>query len=60
MTDEAIEAKFMANAKPVLGIACCQDIVEKVWTLEDCVDVNDLISLCSLSNLNVSSSKRSP
>jgi hypothetical protein len=49
----------MANAKPVLGIARCQDIVEKVWTLEDGVDVNDLISLCSLSNLNASSSKRS-
>ena len=54
MTDEAIEAKFMANAKPVLGIARCQDIVEKVWTLENCADVNDLISLCSLSNLSAS------
>ena len=50
MTDEALEAKFMANAIPVLGIARCQDIVHEVWALENCPDVNDLISLCSLSN----------
>jgi 2-methylcitrate dehydratase PrpD len=56
MTDEAIQAKFMANAEPVLGMARCQDLAQKVWTLEDCVDVNDLIGLCSISNLSASSS----
>ena len=50
MTDKALEAKFMANATPVLGLARCQDLVQKVWALEDCADVNDLISLCALAN----------
>jgi 2-methylcitrate dehydratase PrpD len=59
MTDEALQAKFMANAEPVLGMARCQDLVQKVGSLEDCVDVNDLISMCSASTLSASRSNSS-
>jgi hypothetical protein len=52
MTDEAIEAKFMANAQPIIGLERCQNMVQKVASLEDCLDVNELMALCSLSNPN--------
>ena len=48
MTDEALKAKFMANATPIIGVARCQDIVQKIDTLEACADVNELMALCSL------------
>lgn len=50
MTDEAIEAKFMANAQPIIGLERCQNLVKKVASLEDCLDVNELMALCSLSS----------
>ena len=45
MSDAAIEAKFLANATPVIGGERAQSIVEFAWTLERRSDVRDLIAL---------------
>jgi 2-methylcitrate dehydratase PrpD len=45
MSDAAIEAKFLANARPVIGGERAQRVVELVWTLERQPDVRDLIAL---------------
>jgi len=45
MSDAAIEAKFRANATPVVGGKRAQSVVEFVWTLERQRDVRDLIAL---------------
>ena len=45
MSDAAIEAKFLANATPVIGGKRAQIAVEFVWTLEHQRDVRDLIAL---------------
>ncbi|HEY8368579.1 MAG TPA: MmgE/PrpD family protein [Thermodesulfobacteriota bacterium] len=47
MSDEAIEAKFLANAVPVVGEARAREIARTVWSLEDCADVRDLLALCA-------------
>ena len=47
MTDSALQTKFMANAEPVLGIARSQDIMQGVWELHECADVNALTALCA-------------
>ena len=47
MTDEAIEAKFYANAEPVIGAERSRRISDSVWTLEKQSDVRNLISLCA-------------
>jgi 2-methylcitrate dehydratase PrpD len=47
MTDSALQTKFMANAEPVLGIARSQDIMQRVWELHECADVNALTALCA-------------
>jgi 2-methylcitrate dehydratase PrpD len=45
MSDAAIEAKFRANATPVIGGKRAQSVVEFVWILERQRDVRDLIAL---------------
>jgi 2-methylcitrate dehydratase PrpD len=45
MSDAAIEAKFLANATPVIGDERAQRVVELVWTLERRPDVRHLIAL---------------
>jgi 2-methylcitrate dehydratase PrpD len=45
MSDAAIEAKFLANATPVIGGERAQSVVEFVRTLERQPDVRDLIVL---------------
>jgi 2-methylcitrate dehydratase PrpD len=45
MSDAAIEAKFLANATPVIGRKRAQRVVEFAWTLERRPDVRDLIAL---------------
>jgi len=45
MSDAAIEAKFLANATPVIGTERAQRVVEFAWTLERQPDVRDLIAL---------------
>jgi hypothetical protein len=45
MSDAAIEAKFRANATPVIGGERAQRVVEFVWTLERRPDVRQLIAL---------------
>jgi 2-methylcitrate dehydratase PrpD len=45
MSDAAIEAKFRANAAPVIGAERAQRVVEFVWTLECQPDVRHLIAL---------------
>jgi 2-methylcitrate dehydratase PrpD len=45
MSDAAIEAKFRANATPVIGAERAQSVVEFVWTLQRRRDVRDLIAL---------------
>src|ERR1700730_16240448 len=45
MSDAAIEAKFRANATPVVGGERAESIVEFVWALERQRDVRDLIAL---------------
>jgi 2-methylcitrate dehydratase PrpD len=45
MSDAAIEAKFLANATPVIGDVRAQRALEFVWMLERQRDVRDLIAL---------------
>src|SRR5215471_2279242 len=45
MSDAAIEAKFIANATPVIGGKRAQSVVEFVWTLERQRDARDLVAL---------------
>jgi 2-methylcitrate dehydratase PrpD len=45
MSDAAIEAKFRANATPIIGGERAQRVVEFVWALERRPDVRHLIAL---------------
>jgi 2-methylcitrate dehydratase PrpD len=45
MSDAAIEAKFLANATPAIGEERARRAGERVWTLEKCADVRELIAL---------------
>jgi 2-methylcitrate dehydratase PrpD len=47
MSDAALEAKFMANAEPVLGAARARRIVETVAGLDTLDDVRHLTGLCA-------------
>jgi 2-methylcitrate dehydratase PrpD len=49
MTDAALQIKFMANAVPVLGQARSEQLMQTVWTLDTCTDINALTALCALS-----------
>jgi 2-methylcitrate dehydratase PrpD len=45
MSDGAIEAKFLANAAPVIGDARARQACETVWSLDALADVRELIAL---------------
>lgn len=45
MSDAAIEAKFFANATPVIGEARARQAVELVWSLEKVADAREVIAL---------------
>ena len=45
MSDAAIEAKFMANATPVIGVGRAARVRDVVWALERAPDVRALIAL---------------
>jgi 2-methylcitrate dehydratase PrpD len=45
MSDVAIEAKFLANAAPVVGAERARRACERVWSLEKAADVQELIAL---------------
>lgn len=45
MSDAAINAKFLANAEPVIGGDRAQRVCERVWALERLADMRDLITL---------------
>jgi len=45
MSDAAIEAKFRANATPVIGAERTHGVIEFVWSLECQRDVRDFIAL---------------
>jgi len=45
MSDVAIEAKFIANATPAIGDERAHRASERVWSLEKCADVRELIAL---------------
>jgi 2-methylcitrate dehydratase PrpD len=45
MSDAAIEAKFLANATPAIGEERARQASERVWSLEKCADVRELIAL---------------
>jgi 2-methylcitrate dehydratase PrpD len=45
MSDAAIEAKFLANATPVVGAERAQRACELAWSLEKSPDVGELIAL---------------
>ena len=45
MSDAAIEAKFIANATPAIGGERAKRVGERVWSLEKCIDVRELIAL---------------
>jgi hypothetical protein len=45
MSDEAIEAKFLANAAPVIGAERARAISACVWRLETLADVRKLVAL---------------
>ncbi len=45
MSDAAIEAKFLANATPVIGAGCAERARDLVWSLDKQPDVRHLIAL---------------
>jgi 2-methylcitrate dehydratase PrpD len=45
MSDAQIEAKFLANANPVIGAGNTQRTAERVWALQKQADMHDLIAL---------------
>jgi 2-methylcitrate dehydratase PrpD len=45
MSDTAIEAKFLANAAPAIGAERARAASARVWSLEACADVRELIAL---------------
>jgi hypothetical protein len=47
MSDAAIEAKFLANAAPVIGQERASRVRDMVWQLERRGDVRDLLVLCA-------------
>jgi 2-methylcitrate dehydratase PrpD len=47
MSDAAIEAKFLANAVPVIGQERASRIRDAVWQLDRLGDVRDLLVLCA-------------
>jgi 2-methylcitrate dehydratase PrpD len=47
MSDAAIEAKFLANAAPVIGHERASRVRDTVWQLERRGDVRDLLALCA-------------
>ena len=47
MSDAAIEAKFLANATPVIGLARAKRVCGLVWSLERSANVRELIALVS-------------
>lgn len=46
MTDEAMEAKFLANASPVIGIDRAGELCELIWNLDTVENVQALTALC--------------
>jgi 2-methylcitrate dehydratase PrpD len=47
MSDRAIEAKFMANAAPIIGADRAQEVAAHVWRLETLPDARIIIDLCA-------------
>lgn len=47
MSDAAIEAKFLANATPIVGEERASRIRDTVWHLEQLGDIRDLLDLCA-------------
>src|SRR5262245_61341173 len=47
MSNEAIEAKFLANATPVIGAERASKIAALVWKLETLADARELVVLCA-------------
>jgi 2-methylcitrate dehydratase PrpD len=47
MSDAALERKFMGNAAAVVGETRARAIAASVWTLDEMVDVRDLLGLCT-------------
>ncbi len=45
MSDAAMNAKFLANAEPVIGSARAQRVCEMAWALEQLPDMRDLIAM---------------
>jgi len=45
MSDAAIEAKFLANATPVIGAQRARTVCDRVWSLEREPDMRALIAL---------------
>jgi 2-methylcitrate dehydratase PrpD len=47
ISDEALEAKFVANAVPIIGMNNARRAADLVWRMEEVDNVAHLISLCS-------------
>ncbi len=47
MSDAVIEAKFLANAEPVVGAAKSAQIRDMLWALDEIDDLSALTALCA-------------
>jgi 2-methylcitrate dehydratase PrpD len=47
MSDSDIEAKFLANAIPVIGSERARNICEQVWQIDRLPDVREIVRLCA-------------
>jgi len=47
MSDAEIEAKFLANAEPVIGHDRARHVRDRIYGLDQLADVTELIQLCA-------------
>jgi 2-methylcitrate dehydratase PrpD len=47
MSDEALVAKYLGNATPVLGADRAQRIADTIWKLDALADIGDLVRACA-------------
>jgi 2-methylcitrate dehydratase PrpD len=45
LSDEQLQAKFEENAKTVLNAEATAEVARRVWKIEACTDIRDLLAL---------------
>ena len=46
MSDQALLAKFLGNAEPVIGRDRANKVADVIWTLDTLDDIGELVRIC--------------